>query len=89
MTLESKVFRCRVETGGAVVETDDSKTSGKRPAKLYRATKLPRNFAFPRPLGASQEVTVVNSSTCAYKATGAQIGKGRCGYTPIWEGCKY
>ena len=39
-----------VDAAGMVEETGESKISGKRPAKLYRSTKLDRNTNFKRPL---------------------------------------
>lgn len=48
--LQPKAFRSRVLSAGMVEETGESKISGKRPAKLYRSTKLDRNTYFTRPL---------------------------------------
>ena len=48
--LQAKSFRNRVMSAGMVEETGTSKISGKRPAKLYRSTKIDRNTYFPRPL---------------------------------------
>ena len=48
--LQPKAFRSRVMTAGMVEETGNSKISGKRPAKLYRSTKLDRDTYFARPL---------------------------------------
>lgn len=49
-TLQAKAFRSRVISAEMVEETGESKISGKRPAKLYRSTKLDRNTIFKRPL---------------------------------------
>jgi len=49
-SLQAKSFRNRVMAAGMVEETGGSKISGKRPAKLYRSTKVDRDTYFPRPL---------------------------------------
>ena len=49
-TLQPKAFRSRVLNAGMVEESGNSKISGKRPAKLYRSTKLDRNTYFARSL---------------------------------------
>ncbi len=49
-TLQAKAFRNRVLSAGMVEETGNSKIAGKRPAKLYRSTKLDRDTYFSRPL---------------------------------------
>jgi len=49
-SLQAKSFRNRVVSAGMVEETGTSKISGKRPAKLYRSTKVDRNTYFSRPL---------------------------------------
>jgi len=48
--LQAKSFRNRVVTAGMVEETGTSKISGKRPAKLYKSTKVDRDTYFTRPL---------------------------------------
>jgi ADP-ribose pyrophosphatase YjhB (NUDIX family) len=48
--LPVKSFRRRLIDAGAVVATDESKISGKRPAQLYQSTGLNKDFHFPRPL---------------------------------------
>ena len=47
---QPKAFRTRVLSAGMVEETGRSKISGKRPAKLYRSTKVDRDTPFTRPL---------------------------------------
>jgi len=47
---QPKAFRTRVLSAGMVEETGRSKISGKRPAKLYRSTKVDRDTSFTRPL---------------------------------------
>ena len=47
---QAKAFRTRVLSAGMVEETGDSKISGKRPAKLYKSTKMARETPFARPL---------------------------------------
>jgi ADP-ribose pyrophosphatase YjhB (NUDIX family) len=47
---QPKAFRTRVLSAGMVEETGGSKISGKRPAKLYRSTKVDRDTPFTRPL---------------------------------------
>ncbi len=49
-TLQPKAFRHRVLSAEMVEETGNSKISGKRPAKLYRSTKIDRDTYFSRPL---------------------------------------
>lgn len=53
-SLEKKSFRRRVETGGAVVNTN-TKRGGHYPAALYKAGQHSRDFAFPRPLEPHKE----------------------------------
>lgn len=48
--LQAKSFRLRLMSAGMVEETGESKISGKRPAKLYKATGKVRETYFPRPL---------------------------------------
>ncbi len=48
--LQAKAFRNRVLAAAMVEETGNSKISGKRPAKLYRSTKIDRDTYFSRPL---------------------------------------
>lgn len=48
--LQAKAFRNRVMSANMVEETGGSKISGKRPAKLYRSTKVDRDTYFARPL---------------------------------------
>ena len=47
---QAKAFRHRVLMAEMVEETGNSKISGKRPAKLYRSTKIDRDTYFTRPL---------------------------------------
>lgn len=47
---QAKAFRNRVLSAAMVEETGGSKISGKRPAKLYRSTKIDRDTYFTRPL---------------------------------------
>lgn len=49
-SLQAKSFRNRVLTVGMVEETGNSKIAGKRPAKLFRSTKIDRETYFSRPL---------------------------------------
>lgn len=48
--LQAKAFRKRVLDANMVVETGNSKISGKRPAKLYQSTGSNREKHFTRPL---------------------------------------
>lgn len=48
--LPVKSFRRRLIDAKAVIGTNESKISGKRPAQLYKSTGLTKDFHFPRPL---------------------------------------
>ncbi len=50
LTLEKKSFRRRVLDAGIIAEVGEQRTTGHRPAALYRLDSMPSNFAFPRPL---------------------------------------
>jgi 8-oxo-dGTP diphosphatase len=49
-TLEKKSFRRRVLDAHIVVEVGEQRSTGHRPAALYRVGALPDDFVFPRPL---------------------------------------
>lgn len=48
--LQAKAFRNRVLSANMVMETGNSKISGKRPAKLFKSTGINRDMYFSRPL---------------------------------------
>jgi 8-oxo-dGTP diphosphatase len=49
-TLEKKSFRRRVLDANIVNEVGEQRTTGARPAALFRVGELPTDFTFPRPL---------------------------------------
>jgi 8-oxo-dGTP diphosphatase len=49
-TLEKKSFRRRVLDAHVVTEVGQQRTTGARPAALFRVGEMPADFTFPRPL---------------------------------------